>query len=332
MTLGPRALILCYHRVAEPQADPWGLCVGPTRFAEQMQVLRTDWQPVPLTDLVARLRADSLRDRSVAVTFDDGYRDNLVVASEWLTAAEVPATMFVVTGDEARPTAFWWDDLERLLLHPGRLPDRLRLSVNGRSYEWALGSSANYRESDAQRHRSWRAWEDPPTPRHAAYYSLWAALQTSTQDERARVLAVLEALADRGDTPLESRQLLTAEELARLSRVPGIDIGAHTVTHPTLAALPVSEQRREIAASRARLTADLDLPIHAFAYPYGAAGNYTNETVALVREAGFLAACTTRASAVDTASDLFRLPRLQVEDWDAAHFGRRMSEWIAGAE
>jgi len=327
MTGPSRALILCYHRVANPNPDPWGLCVTPAHFAEQLAVLRAEWRPVSLIALCEALTAGRLDDRSVVVTLDDGYADNLTAASPLLERHHVPATVFVVTGATTRPSSFWWDHLERVLLTAGRLPERLRVEIAGHTYEWDLGTAAHYTQHDVDAFRGWRPWQEPPTMRHAAYYAIWERLQKAAAGERLDVLSRLDEMAEPADLRHTAPALLSAAELARLGASPGIDIGAHTITHPTLAALPVAEQREEIVGSRTTLARQLSLPIRTFAYPYGAASNFTEDTVAVVRQAGFTGACTTRAAAVTSDSALLELPRFQAEDWTGAEFSRRLTQW-----
>ena len=87
-----------YHRVAAPAVDPWGLAVHPDHFAEHMEVLRAQRTPLPMSEIVRRLEDGTLPDNAVAVTFDDGYVDNVCEARPRLDAAGVPATIFLVTG------------------------------------------------------------------------------------------------------------------------------------------------------------------------------------------------------------------------------------------
>jgi peptidoglycan/xylan/chitin deacetylase (PgdA/CDA1 family) len=322
----PASLILTYHRIADATADPWGLCVSPGRFSAQLEVLTRGWHLLSVRELTAALAQGSLPDRSVAITFDDGYADNLDEASPALERHRVPATVFLVTGEPAVRRTFWWDELADLLLLPGRLPTVIRLRLGEDTLELVLAESADYGPEDAQRHRGWRAWQDAPTKRHAAYRTLWQALQALNDQVRQQALDGLRALAPAA-APVTARRL-SADEVVALSRRPRVDIGAHTVTHPSLASLPAAAQRREIEQSRADLVALLAKPIDAFAYPFGAPVNYTSETVDLVRQGGFVAACTTEAAPVTPASDRWRLPRFQVEDWNAETFTRRLAAWM----
>src|SRR5262245_22040769 len=108
---GRRALILMYHRVAEPPMDPWYLSVSPRHFAEQLDVLRQHARLLRVDQLSRALRDGDVPDRSVVVTFDDGYADNLRTAKSLLELYNVPATVFLTTGYIGQDREFWWDEL-----------------------------------------------------------------------------------------------------------------------------------------------------------------------------------------------------------------------------
>jgi peptidoglycan/xylan/chitin deacetylase (PgdA/CDA1 family) len=201
-----------------------------------------------------------LPDRSVVVTFDDGYVDNLQNAKPLLKRYDVPATVFVTAGLIGEEREFWWDELDRLLLQPGTLPARLSLDVKGESYQWELGEAAHYSEDDFQRYRRWRAYTKAPGPRHRLYRSLWELLN---------VLDELQTWAGAESAGRSTHRSLSLEEVAALARGKLIEVGAHTMTHPALSALPVASQREEIQRSKARLEDILGQPVTSFAYPYG---------------------------------------------------------------
>lgn len=97
----------------------------------------------------------------------------------------------------------------------------------------------------------------------------------------------------------------------------GHEIGAHTLTHPRLSEIPLDRAREEIAASKKKLEDLFGAPIRHFAYPYG---NYNDEIVKLVEEAGFDTACTTESGCVQPTDDALRLNRLTVKE-------RKLSNW-----
>lgn len=109
-------VVLLYHRIAEERHDPFGLCVSPANFAAQLDLLAADHEPVSLGELVARVRAGEATRREVAITFDDGYVDNLEVALPLLQRRGIPATFFISSGQVLSGRGFWWDDLAAALL------------------------------------------------------------------------------------------------------------------------------------------------------------------------------------------------------------------------
>jgi peptidoglycan/xylan/chitin deacetylase (PgdA/CDA1 family) len=123
---------------------------------------------------------------------------------------------------------------------------------------------------------------------------------------------------------------LSVEEVRALAGTELVDIGAHTVTHPALAALPAALQRDEVTQSKAHLEELLGRPVRWFAYPYGSSGTYTEESVGLVRQAGFAAACSALPGPVELRADRFQLPRVQVYDWDGDELARRLSSLAPG--
>src|SRR5207245_611648 len=127
-----------YHRVEDLPSDPQRMCVGPDQFDEHLAVLRTRFRPASLSSAVEATRKGDL-DRDVAVTFDDGYADNLLNAKPLLETHGIPATVFVTTDYIDSKREFWWDELERLLLQPGDLPDVLNIHFDNDAMASELG-------------------------------------------------------------------------------------------------------------------------------------------------------------------------------------------------
>lgn len=110
-------------------------------------------------------------------------------------------------------------------------------------------------------------------------------------DEWRRVVGEVSMAADRND----HHAPMTVQELQQLAAHPLVTIGSHTISHPILALAPPEVQQQEIHGSRLVLQEWLGREIDAFAYPNGDPDtDYTAETVALVRSAGYGAAFTIR--------------------------------------
>ncbi len=126
----PYIPILLYHQVSDvPLAkDPFGLAVTPTQFAIQMNDLRRrGYSGISMEDLaLARRGKRALPPRAVAITFDDGYQDNLDNALPVLQACGFSATVFVVASrvgqmsdwygqrDELAAPLMDWDGLAKM--------------------------------------------------------------------------------------------------------------------------------------------------------------------------------------------------------------------------
>jgi len=325
----PRGLILLYHRVAELPADPQLLAVTPRRFAQHLELLRRHCCPTSLGQLVATLGEGRLPRRAVAVTFDDGYADNLHVAEPLLARYDVPATVFVTTAYVGSARELWWDDLERLLLFPGELPETLRVRIGPVVETWQLGPSAVLTPEDCASHADWNVeCGHDPSARHRVYRDLCGRLRTVSSDDREAVFADLSRMAGMNAEGRATHRALSRDEVGRLAESDHIDIGAHTMTHPVLSGLPVAVQQSEVAGSKARLEAITKRRVTSFAYPFGGRADYTRSTVSLVRNAGFTTACANVAGLVRRRSDPWQLPRVLVRNLDADAFAGRLREWF----
>lgn len=321
---GKAPFVLLYHRIAHPSTDPQLLCVTPEHFAEHAELVAESYEPVRLRDLVAALRAGELPSRAVAITFDDGYADNLAAAKPVLEHAQVPATVFVASGWLGGDRLFWWDELELLLLRPGRLPPVLELEIGREILRWQLGDDAVYTSQTAAVRSGWTVLDpDDPGSRQRIYRELSVRLRGLDETARERVLDALRSVSERED-PVDGElpRALTLDELRRLASGDLVDIGAHTVTHPTLSRLEADAQREEIAGSRRQLEGALGRPVVSFAYPYGGASDFDQTTTVLVRDAGFDHACANTSSRLERGTDVYRLPRVLVRDCGGAELAR----------
>jgi peptidoglycan/xylan/chitin deacetylase (PgdA/CDA1 family) len=315
----PPVVILLYHRVAEPEVDPLLLSVSPQRFADHLDTLRRRAVPTRLEDLPTRPRKAG---SAVVVTFDDGYADNLDAAAPLMRAAGIPATVFVTTDSLGTPTGFWWDELAAALLLPGDLPETLVVDVAGRPLTLSLG---RYSSSEYRRLSRWSMVDKDPGPRQASFRKLFRAMRPLRDRERGAVLDQLReagACLARLDAPTLNRP-----GVARLA-AGGVEIGAHTATHPVLAALAEDEQFNEIISSKRELEQLIGSSVSSFSYPFGGPEHYTRVTVAAVRKAGFARACVNSSGGVWPGTDSFRLPRLLVRNWDPSEFEQRLEGWL----
>jgi peptidoglycan/xylan/chitin deacetylase (PgdA/CDA1 family) len=296
------ALILGYHRVATPAHDPYGICVSPRNFEEQMDVLRTAAVPVALASLWEGLRSRSLPRRSVVVTFDDGYADVVRHAVPVLERRGIPATVFVVSGSLGQ--RFWWDELAGLVLEG---PPAARVLTLQRAAAHLPGGLT----------------ESSDLPGHALQ-ELWPRFLALDPARRRGLLDAMHAAAGTAPDGGVGDEALTAADAARLARAGLVTIGSHTVTHPPLGMRSESEQREELATSRRLLEEVTGDTVREVSYPHGSIGRGTKR---LARDTGYRLACESRQAVAGPATDPFALPRFWVPDWGAERFARWLHWW-----
>ena len=288
-------LVLIYHRVLDAP-DPI-LSGEPTaeQFAAQMATVAATCRVLPLGEAVSRLRAGSLPSRAVSITFDDGYANNRELAAPILKSLGIPATIFVATGFIGRGR-MWNDTVIEAVRGAGA-----RLDLG------ALGLGAFELADAASRLRA-----------------LEAILPKLKYLDPAQRLERAEAIADIAGIPREASPMMSERQLRELESF-GIEIGAHTVTHPILRSIDTEAARREIAASKDALESITGRRVSLFAYPNGRPGrDYDASHVGLVKSCGFDAAVSTAWGACGRAVDTFQIPRMLPWDASAVKFGARL--------
>jgi peptidoglycan/xylan/chitin deacetylase (PgdA/CDA1 family) len=273
--------------------------VTPEHFVEHLEVLQ-QFRRIPLSTLEPS-GFPLFGAPEVAITFDDGYSDNVTVAAPLLRLYETPATFFIATGYIDGTAEYWWDELERIVFEGTQLPAYFAAAVGGCSFSWQI---------------------PPGEPRAETYNFLYDQFQPLADETRRSLLDLLAGRCEAVPEPRSNRMPMTLEELRRLAAEELFEIGAHTIRHPLLAARPIDEQYSEIRGSKAFLEQQLDRQIQSFSYPYGGGQHYQPSTVAAVRECGFARACTTGGYPVRQQDGPFEISRLNVTDMDGDAFSK----------
>jgi peptidoglycan/xylan/chitin deacetylase (PgdA/CDA1 family) len=220
---------------------------------------------ITLDEVHERLTSGSPRRKQrpfVALTFDDGFRDNLTLALPVLRRYGVPATIYVSSGAPDRTMDPWPWRLEKAI----RERDDVSLDLPG-----------------LPRRLSLRAWAE----KRAAFQMLTRHVHKNIPTNR-QVAEMLLPIARVSDEALIAEQFLSWGELRELAGDPLITIGGHGVTHASLRDLEKDDAMAEIRGGRERLMAQLDVPVSHFAYPYGDRSNFGPREMCLAARAGFV--------------------------------------------
>lgn len=324
---GGRGVILLYHRVVDEPSDPYGLCVTPADFEQHMSSIRSLGEPMSVAAMARAARDRTLPARAIGVTFDDAYVDVLENAVPVLESHEVPATVFVTTGEAGREREFWWDELERLLLQTPRLPGALEVEVAGEVRRWELGSDASRPPDREPPGGAWHILDEAvPTRRHGAFQELYLLLRPLGEEERTEVLGQLrDRVGDSLPPPRPSHRVMTPDQVGGMVASGLVDVGAHTGSHPDLTTLPPERRRQEIHGSKLELEAWIGRRVEGFAYPYG---HHDERSVEEVREAGFDFACSGEWQALRPSCPPFLLPRIDVLPGDGDALGELVGRYF----
>ncbi len=321
-----KAVVLVYHRIAEPMSDIWGIAVSPNNFESHLQILKSNYNVVPLNELVDNIYKKKIKRNTVAITFDDGYVDNYLVAKPLLEKYNLPATFFIASGYLDNGREFWWDRLESLLLYTEKLPASLRIEINKQVFEFDLDGETQLTDNIRLQHIAWNANEiSPPTLRAKMFYQIWESLKIASPVEQADKLNELISWSGSIYKMNPNNMCMSAKQLKALSENPLFTIGAHTVSHPALGSHPSDFQKQELSQNKLDLKEITGYDINLAAFPYG---NFNEETVRVLKELKFKAGFSTAERPVFKYSDPMRIARYYVYNINEAQFRFNLKHWI----
>jgi peptidoglycan/xylan/chitin deacetylase (PgdA/CDA1 family) len=290
-----RVPILCYHSVVDAPLHPLvqrgGLHLQLALFRKQIEFIARHYNVMPLEDVARALTggSDSLPRRSIVLTFDDGYANNLSHAVPILQQFGLPATIFLATDYIGRERFYWWDELALLLANgAGRQVaaqgwGMLDLTTTaGVEHAFARGQDLLAAADLEQRRRHLSALADAAGP-----------IETNEQTARLR--------------PATWQECRQAPALVHFS--------AHGAAHRRLDRLPLEAAHAEIRSCRDALREQLgDAKRTVFCYPQG---GMTQEVRSCLPGLGFNAAVCCTDSPGDEAlvqyqTESTQLPRIGV--------------------
>lgn len=316
-------LIIMYHRINNPKIDPWQLAVSEDNFEQHLIHLSKHYNVIPLSVLSQQVQKKTLKRKTIAITFDDGYVDNFLVAKPLLEKYKLPATFFIAHCNIGLNKAFWWDELVDLIFHNPELPHVFKFSFKGKYLEFELREEVRLSEDFKKKHQKYIAFE-PVTLRSQLYFKLWQILSPMSKEDQEEAMGIIRNWA--GFTPIrvnEEYLSMNMEQLKKLAITPLFEIGGHTENHPALGLHTKAFQKNEIKTNQTYLEKLSGKKIKLFAYP---SGNYNADTVELMKECHFKAAVTTNHGVTLRGDDPYLLKRIQVNNWGIETFSQMIKD------
>lgn len=270
------------------------------------QIRASGMEIVPLEEAVARMAEPAGgRPRFAALTFDDGYRDNLDHAWPVLKRHGAPFTIFVTSGFVDRTAEIWWEALERIV-------------AGAQEIEVPVGARMRKLPAVTDRQKE-----------HVFCHLLHWFTRDLGEDSQRLELRRLAAAHDLDIEALAEELILSWDELRELCRDPLFSVGAHTHNHYALARLTRERMRQDVVAGLDRIEAELGLRPRVFAYPYGYEAAVNSQSMDVVREFGFDAAVTTRPGVISPGNEPMALPRVSLNGYFQS--AAIVSQYLTGA-
>ncbi len=295
----PTGRIFCYHRVND-ERDPFFPAMTADFFERQIRFVARRFKVVSLSGLIAHLESGS-PETAIAITFDDGYRDNYENAFPILQRYDVPATIFLTTGSLDRNEPLWFEQLAAAL------------------------KTTTHEYVDVEMNLPRRFWLRTVEERLIANRELFALLRQMPDAVRQNQLqSILRALTV-PDAGQRKDSMLTWDQV-RYMKQRNIDFGGHTVTHPYLSKLTTEQVEWEVSECKRRIETELQAPVAYFAYPNGRGEDFAPSNKDMVRAAGYRAAVTTLWGLNYQSTDRLELRRSGPWEEDEALFVSKM-DW-----
>jgi peptidoglycan/xylan/chitin deacetylase (PgdA/CDA1 family) len=282
-------MILQYHSVSpKDRIDSYvnsTLSLDPATFDRQMSFITRHYQVVTIDEIIqCPGKRDNERRPMVAITFDDGYRDNYLYAYPILKKYKLPATFYLTVDCIKERASLWTATLNYLVTRSKRT--HLEVASLGKVYP--IGTEAQKLES-------------------AKDIKSFILSMSRKQREQTLLEIRLASKTDHGEH--DDDLMLNIEEVKEMGRN-GMNFGSHTLSHPSLPYVPKEEARIEISKSKKVLENELGEPVIHFSYPNpGDKVNFNSEIREMVKDAGYVSAVTSIDGYVEYCCDPFELRR-----------------------
>jgi peptidoglycan/xylan/chitin deacetylase (PgdA/CDA1 family) len=295
----PSGRIFCYHRVNDNN-DPFFPATPTKVFENEIRYAARHYRVVSLTEMLSCLDAGSPAEPLIAVTFDDGYRDNFENALPILERYGVPSTIFLATGIIDSAECLWFEQMADCLKNTSREFIDLELDIPR------------------------RFWLRTERERLNANLRILGLLR-NTPDiiRRQRLEEIVKCLPF--DGPRKPAEMLSWDQIRRM-KASRVDFGGHTVTHPFLSRATPEQACWEVSECKRRIEEETQSSVDYFAYPNGQAEDFAGHDRDLLRHAGYRAAVTTLWGVNYQATERMQLRRSGPWDSDPAMFASRL-DW-----
>ena len=281
-----RGAILVYHRIVKDDQIKedleLGLTVSCSNFEKQIKELKSKYKICSMNEFVENLKKKK-NEFMVTITFDDGYKDNLLQALPILTKHEVPATIYVTTRFLDKDVDIWWYELADIIQNKSDL----KFEYDGKKFNFLLKNKK----------QKFLAYQN--------LTKLFKSLKIVQQNQ------LIEKITNTKKRKNYSNICLDSKEVLKLEKNPLITIGSHGHNHQNLKILSDDEVKFEIKKSLEILEKLLNRKIKHFAYPFGGKDHVSIREQKMIENMNFETAVIGSVYPIKDYN-FFSLPRIYV--------------------
>ncbi|MBA7490682.1 hypothetical protein ES702_01223 [subsurface metagenome] len=269
------AIILLYHGVTTERStgvrNSSGKHMYIDDFKYQMKYIKENCNTLALRDLLQLLEdGKELPKRTVAVTFDDSFKNVFKNAYAILKKDNVPATLFITTGFVGTERIIWTDILELII---DNLDDEKTLYTHLED----LGCNKRFCLTTVE-------------GKVEVLKKIKEFLKSV--DEKTKDFFITRLINGYQDdvhaASLENYETLSWEDVRAMDEDPLIEIGSHTINHPILSRISLKEAETEIVSSKIKLQNELGHKVDLFSYPEGQESHYNESIIKLLKKNRFI--------------------------------------------
>ena len=279
--------IITYHRISNKTVnDP--LSISLETFEKQIKFLTNKFNIISLDKI---LDMDLPNGNYIAITFDDGYRDNLLNAVPILEKYKVPATIYITSRFLEGKCEMWWYEIKKFIDEN----ELINFIYNNKNYKFILKSNKSKIKAFKQ------------------ISSLFKKLKYQQQNK------LLELITRNTQRIQYTNDLLNVDDLIKLNSKKLITLGAHTHNHVALSYLNDSECLDELSTSKKIIEKIINKKVRHFAYPYGGEKEISGREPEVLKSLGYISAVTTQLNFVEKYKN-YLLPRIYLSERDIGTF------------
>jgi len=254
-------------------------------FENQIKHVVRHYKIVTLNEIIGRMRNREPLRRYLAITFDDGFRDNYENAYPILKRYDLPATIFLTTGYVETGKIPWFIRVRYMFKETKRI--ELKVNLNGQSRVLPLGTQRE---------------------RYAASQIIMNHLMGCGSKEIMDTVEAISQELEIGNFNEINDLMLSWKQIREMSKN-SILFGGHTITHPILSKIPLNNAEEEIKGSKEIIESETGQSVRTFAYPFGKKDHFREEITKILGRHDFIGAVTTEKGRNNPNTNVFEINR-----------------------